>query len=519
MLSYYQFNELTTTAIRPFKSNDGRYTCLFQGEITNLHHLRNKLEKTGIHPNTDRPEEVILELFLFSGDPFAQLLRGKFAIIIFDNLLQKITAVRDRYGSQLLHYKLVEEGIAFALKLTDFLALEGWALDDFNQTSLRHYFSYGYIPEDDTFLNEVYHIPAGCILKYDKSGLSVQPFADLLVLEGSAHQVLDEQEFYNVITESIQARLSKNESIGMFFRGKIADVALINTANLAGCEIILFQADFDQNKKSEHNFDSRIIKRKITPEDYWKSAIASTRILGLPLADSWLPVENLLAELAQKHTDILISTDGTDLLFGTEKPFLKKMRNKRIENEIFSEKEKQNLLQIEGESWEELIAYYLAEIPDLKPLFRIETLAFNTQLKAKVLKTEQIANYYDLVARFPFLDDNVVNMANFLTRSEKKSMNLFKKIFAAQNTNFGLPVKKNLNQIPLAKWIRTCLFENIKELFEEDVVTIFFDHTMLMKILMQHRRGFRDFSDQIWAVVVFIFWIKEVYAPVLNNDR
>ena len=511
MLSYYQNNEFTTTVLRPYQSADGRFTCLFQGELINGQMLRNKLEKTGVYIHSDRSEEIILELFLFSGESFAKLLRGKFAIIIYDHELHQIIAVRDRYGICRLHYKLVKNGIAFSSKLISFMPKGGWSLDAFDHTTLRHYFSGGYFPEEETFLTHVAHLPAGCLLKYDDaSGLSVTPFANLLVLEGSLQQVVMKEELYDIMTESIQARLQKTDAIGIFYQGKLAELVLNTTAKLAGYDIFLFQAEFASTEKTTPHFDGRLIKRKITPEDYWKSALETTRILGLPVADPQMPVDYLLAELAQKHVDVLLSTDGAELLFGKEESSFEKLRHAK-KTSIFSEKEKEAWLAFQGEKWEEFLAPYLAEISDLKQPFQKETLALNTTLKGStVLKTETIATHFDLVTRYPFLDDQTVDIANFLTCDEKKSMNLIKQIFTTKNNRFQMPMRKKNHQIPLAKWIRIDLYEFIKALFEEEVVALFFDQEALMMLLLQHRKNKGDHSEKIWAVVIFTFWLKTV---------
>jgi len=140
-----------------------------------------------------------------------------------------------------------------------------------------------------------------------------------------------------------------------------------------------------------------------------------------------------------------------------------------------------------------------------------QTLQLNTRLKASdTLKTEKITMAYDLKARYPFLDDEILNIASFLTGNEKRSMFMLKQAFKSQISNFGLSPKTNPQKMPLAKWIRTDLYARIKEKFESEVAQEYFDQEVLMNMLTQHRKRLRDFSKQIWAVVIFVMWLEKL---------
>jgi asparagine synthase (glutamine-hydrolysing) len=196
------------------------------------------------------------------------------------------------------------------------------------------------------------------------------------------------------------------------------------------------------------------------------------------------------------------------VLFGTRGTRFKLKKNSGM---IFTEKDKEKLLKFEGKSWSELIDPYLVQISDLDSDLRWQTLELNTRLKGShILKTERLANYHGLDARFPFLDNEILNIASFLTRDEKKSMFLFEKLFADHISKFNMSEKKCTHKIPLEKWIRNELYENIKEVFEQDVVHTFFDTEILFTMLENHRKGFRDLSGPLWAVTMFVIWLQEV---------
>jgi len=511
MLAYYKNEQFETTALRPYKSPDGRYTCNFKGSLCNEQELRQRLEKTGVYFLTDRIEEIILELYRFCDDSFAGELRGKFAVIIFDHECNQLIAARNRYGVCPLYYKLMGDEIGISSELADFKLGVGKVITELNTDSLRHYFSYGYIPEEDTYLKNVQHLPAGCLLKYDDiGGLAVSPFTDMLVIEGSSQQLVDAQLFHDVITEGIHVRIPTDKMIGIFYTGRVEELVIAAIAKQAGVGVKLFVAEFGKNFAIDEAFEPYLIRRKISANDYWHAAMAAIHVMDVPLADMAAPVDFLLAELAGKHVDVILSADGADVMFGTGGKEFWHFR-KWNDGLIFTEDDKEQLLKFEGKSWNEIVDPYLVQILDLNSILKWQTLVLNTRLKGStVLKKERVTAHHGLETRFPFLDDKILNIASFLTNSEKKSMFFFKQIFADQISKFQVCKKKSTYKVPLATWMRTDLYEKIKDVFEQDITEEFFNVDMLLEMLEQHRKGLRDWSSRIWAVAMFIVWLKGI---------
>jgi len=221
-------------------------------------------------------------------------------------------------------------------------------------------------------------------------------------------------------------------------------------------------------------------------------------------------VDYLLAELASKHVDVMLMPTGADLLFGIDgnlSSWVRSFGNKLI----FSEKEKRSMLLFDGTTWNDFGTNYLAEISGLGWYSKSQTIEFGTRIKGSDVRgAERMMAAYELEVRYPFLDDKILNVAQFLTSSEKRGASLVKKLFNNQISNFGLATKTQRHQVPLAKWIRTDLYEPIKGLFEREVAEEFFNQKALIKILEQHRLGVRNFSRRIWAVAIFIIWLQEV---------
>lgn len=533
----YYLNQKFKTTIKPYKTPDNRYTCIFEGVLTNEHDLCKKLKKTGIHLFAPTTEEIILELYRFSGDSFAQELCGTFTIIIFDKEHHQLIAARDRYGVRPLYYKLVNNGIKIASKLTEFQIKSKTLLDGLDKNALRHYFSYGYIPEEYTYLKNVHHVPAGCLLKYNEERLTITPFTDMLVIEGTHQQLMDEQLLHTVLTKGICTGLSADKVIGILYTGKTEERVLATIAKQAGCEVKIFSAKFYKKQITDHptktnqthlkisasdcyttvnemhetDNSTKISQThlKISAKDYWHATLNAIHAMDIPLADPSAPIDYLLAKLASQNVDMLLLAEGADVLFGTNGTIFERMKKRN--GLIFTENAKTKLLKFEGNPWSEISNPYLEQISDLDSNSKWQTLELNIRLKGStILKKERLTKYHDLKANFPFLNDETLNIAKFLTNDEKKSMFLFKKIFANQILDSQLPKKKDVHKIPLATWIRTDLYEDIKTIFKQDIVEEIFNTDILFTMLQQHHLGFRDLSCRIWAVTVFIIWLTKL---------
>jgi len=509
MQAKYENNEFSTTTLRPYHTSDGRYTCLFQGELVNQALLCTKLELSGNYLQGTRTEELLIALYRFSGRDFVEILRGKFIFIIFDHEEKELLAARDRYGTKTLYYQLTDDGITFATDISQFTHHPEMKM--LNNDTLYHYFLTGYFCEEKSYLNNVLHVPAGCLVVYQQvCGLRIYPYADLLVIEGARLKSVDENQVFQVVTENIQTRIAPDKMHGIVYTGGTDELILATTVKLAGGKFKLFMADFGGKQVVDHALEPFLVRRRIFPKDYWESAVAATQLLALPLTDPRLPVDNLLIELASKHVDAVISTDGADHLFGADQSLLAwvlSLKGKRV----FSKKEKAELLAFGDSTKSNLVESYLNEITDLDLISKQQTIALNTRLRENdTMKTEQLTTPYNLNAKYPFLDDDILSIASFLTTSEKQKMSLLKQTFNPQLVNFGLTLKHEKQKIPLAKWIRTDLHNNMKELFDGEVVQEYFNQEALQSMLKIHRKGFRDFSKQLWALAIFIIWLENL---------
>ena len=102
----------TAAGNQPFVSADGRYTCVFNGEIYNHREL---VERFRLPVRTACDGEVIPQLWAKLGMESLAELRGMFAIAVVDTLEECLYLARDPFGIKPLYWRLLPDGsLAFA---------------------------------------------------------------------------------------------------------------------------------------------------------------------------------------------------------------------------------------------------------------------------------------------------------------------------------------------------------------------------------------------------------------------
>lgn len=92
--------DLEHRANQPMQSRCGRYYIIFNGEIYNHLHIRNKLS---LKCRTNSDTETILEGYALIGEDIIQMLDGMFAFVIYDQNTKNWLCARDCFGIKPLY--------------------------------------------------------------------------------------------------------------------------------------------------------------------------------------------------------------------------------------------------------------------------------------------------------------------------------------------------------------------------------------------------------------------------------
>jgi asparagine synthase (glutamine-hydrolysing) len=161
-----------------------------------------------------------------------------------------------------------------------------------------------------------------------------------------------------------------------------------------------------------------------------------------------------------------------------------------------------------------------AESAGLDDVTRMQYVDLFTWLRGDILvKADRMSMAHSLELRVPFLDPVVFEAAAGLPVDQKLSRTQTKVALRraldgivpadiVQRPKLGFPT-------PVRVWLRAEMYEWARGILASSPASELLDLAYPRELLEQHRRGPRDHSRKIWAVLVFCLW----YAATEGNPR
>jgi asparagine synthase (glutamine-hydrolysing) len=149
----------TSAGNQPFVSADGRYTCVFNGEIYNHREL---VERFRLPVRTACDGEVIPQLWAKLGMGSLAELRGMFAIALVDNLDECLYLARDPFGIKPLYWRqLPDDSLAFGSEVQALARLAAGTRID--EAAIARYLRYGAMAADQSPFLEIAAVPPNSV--------------------------------------------------------------------------------------------------------------------------------------------------------------------------------------------------------------------------------------------------------------------------------------------------------------------------------------------------------------------
>ncbi len=237
--------DLTEAGEQPMHSRCGRYVITFNGEIYNHRELRKTLESIGHSFRTQTDTEVLLTLFATSGMDMVHVLRGMFAIAVWDRLEAKLYLVRDPFGIKPLYY--ADDGWTFRFASQVKALLAGGAVSrepDLN--GQIGFYLWGAVPDPHTSYREILAVPAGAMMVVDEIGARscIQYFSVGRTIRDAerecmtAHVTSDRAhiELTAAIRESVAHHLVSDVPVGVFLSAGVDSGAILGLMRDCGAE-------------------------------------------------------------------------------------------------------------------------------------------------------------------------------------------------------------------------------------------------------------------------------------------
>ena len=316
--------DLSADGNQPFQSSDERYVLVFNGEIFNYQELRSSLQNLGHTFKTASDTEVILAAYAQYGKEFCKYLRGMFALVIYDRVLNEVVFARDRLGKKPLFIFENEKVIIFSSEVKFFHAFQTIPLE-INEESLLNFLSLQYIPGPQTIYKNVRQIKAGELFSYDlkKNQGKSSTYWNMFDHVGQRKDIPELEEIDKLLEKSIKYRLVSNVDIGLLLSGGIdSSLLACYMQELAGKKVKAFNVGFAEQSIDESSYAKQVASaldlelvslnlEDISIDNFSKSIFHGDQ----PLGDSAIIPTYLIAKSIGEHVNVVLSGEGADELF------------------------------------------------------------------------------------------------------------------------------------------------------------------------------------------------------------
>jgi asparagine synthase (glutamine-hydrolysing) len=313
-------------AHQPLSNEDGTVWVIFNGEIYNFPALRHRLEARGHRLRSAGDTEVLVHLYEDEGPGLFSLLRGMFALAIWDVARRTLVLGRDRLGQKPLLYRRTADRITFASELKALLALDETDVPRrVDPRALDRYLTYGYVPHPGTILEGVHKLPPAHLGVWRDGHFRLErywnPDWDREVERSEADDI---GELRETLTDSVREQMVSDVPLGAFLSGGIDSTIIVGLMRKVSDQPVkTFSIGFDDPKFDESAY-AELAARHLGTEHHtfhvepraWETLPGLADQFDEPFADSSALPTWHVAKQARREVTVALTGDAGDELFG-----------------------------------------------------------------------------------------------------------------------------------------------------------------------------------------------------------
>ena len=554
---------------QPIGNEDLSVQVVQNGEIYNYRELRAGLEARGHTFRTHSDTEVLVHLYEERGPRFVSLLRGMFAVALWDTRQRRLLLARDRFGIKPLYYRVGSGGLAFASEL------KAMPPGEIDLDALEAFLAFNAVPAPFTIYRDVRKLPAGHTLLVQPDGsMELEQFARAGANPSAAPRTENRatlaEELRARLRDSVRAHLVSDVPVGVLLSGGIDSSALTALASAEGeGEVKSFSIGFEERSFDEIELARLVAKRYGT--DHHELVLKPDAAALLPeivdafdepFADSAVLPTYLVSRLAAEHVKVVLSGEGGDELFGGYYTYVADQLAPRVEwlsplirgvaellpsssrrvsfdykakrfaqglgrpalerhhawKEIFSSDARAELVRADRRGRldpVDLLRARYAETEGTDELTRLQDVDVGVLMVDDLLvRTDRASMAHSLEVRVPFLDPVVADFAFALPRTHKvrgfAKKRLLRSAVAPLLPQQIVAGPKRGFSIPAAAWLRGELVPFARDVLAEETIRRhgFFEPEVVTRLLDRHVSRREDLSRQLWGLLSFTLWFE-----------
>jgi asparagine synthase (glutamine-hydrolysing) len=310
---------------QPLSNEDGTVWTVFNGEIYNFPALRHRLEARGHTLRSAGDTEVLVHLYEDEGTGLFRLLRGMFALAIWDAPRRRLVLGRDRLGQKPLVYRHDGTRLIFASELKALLALpERTFPRQVDPLALDRYLTFGYVPHPLTILAGTYKLPPAHFAVWNEGALTLERYWDPdWSLERVRPPADDAAELRATLADAVREQMIADVPLGAFLSGGIDSTIIVGLMQAASSRPVkTFSIGFDDPAFDERPFAEIAAKHLgtehqafvVTPRA-WEALPALAWQFDEPFADSSAIPTWYVSRETRREVTVALTGDAGDELF------------------------------------------------------------------------------------------------------------------------------------------------------------------------------------------------------------
>jgi asparagine synthase (glutamine-hydrolysing) len=327
--------DLSAAGHQPIAGAGGEVWLSYNGEVYNFIELRDELAALGYVFRSRTDSEVIANGWHAWGPRLFGLLRGMFALALWDRRSRRLVLARDRIGKKPLYYappgNATRQAFLFGSEIKALLAWPGMARIP-NLAAIDHYLTLQYVPAPDTAFAGVHRLPPAhyLVVGADAEGSWLEPelvryweLPEPQTMGARPKPAELQRELVAHLEEAVRLRMIADVPLGAFLSGGVDSSAVVAMMARAGAgRVKTFSIGFPAKEYDETRYARMVAERYGTEHEEFIVEPDAVAILpklvwhyGEPFADPSAIPTYCVSQMARRHVTVALNGDGGDEAF------------------------------------------------------------------------------------------------------------------------------------------------------------------------------------------------------------
>lgn len=465
--------DLNSVSNQPFKSADGRYALVFNGEIYNYRDIRAQLKDYNFKTESDT--EVVLAAYIKWGEHCLRSFNGMFAFAIWDSQKKELFIARDRLGIKPLYYFISNEEFIFSSSLRSILST-GKVQRKLSADTLVDYLRYQTVHGPETIIEGIKTLMPGYSMKISEDEQFLRKYWDITedykTFNGDPEQI--KPKVRSLLEDSVHRRLVADVPFGAFLSGGIdSSIIVALMSQIHDRQIDTFSVIFDENEFSEAEYAREIANLYNTNHHEINLSVNDFKDL-IPEALSYMDHPSgdgpntfvVSKKTREAGVKMALSGLGGDELFGGYSVF-------------------KQIPELQSKKWlSSFPAYGRKPLANLYHRWKrtVESAKIKELLKLEYFDTEYIHQYYRQV----LMDDQVSRLINLSELAKNRSFNIAHQAIGYRKSGWALPPLSRISVAEINTYMQNVLLRDTDQMSMAhglEVRVPFLDHELVEFVL------------------------------------